>query len=648
MPSWSDPERPTTKPLWPLWQPASDPYWQFHFNNFPNSAGRFPTKGGYGHHTRPSGNEWDDYGSCNEKIYAAMVNCKAEEMKTCTKQMAALEDRLRAQFTKAMEDKCDNQSSQPQYVGDCKENCRKEKNALEERLQAHCASAQLNAATKCKNDRDAMIQDHRDSKNQLEQENERLKRQEAETSQKFNNCQKAKEKLERDKEELEKEIERLKKKDNECGEQAKDHLKDKAKIEKDNNELRLENDKLKEQQGKSAQKAKTDQKAKEELEEEIERLKQHQKKSDQQAKADQKDKEELEEENERLKQQQKKSDQQAKADQKDKEELEEENERLKQQQKKSDQKAKDNEKAKEELGKENDRLKQQEGKNDPKLKEENDNLLKENEKLKQQQQKSDQKAKDDQKAKEELERENEKLKAGSTQSNNVTSQPESSKSQLEALSKLECPGLHGQRATVLGLTYEVFCGNQPRGRYTEDWVHTKNLADCMASCTVDRSCQGISYETWNSRCRATHDWEFPPRGGASGKDFSIIPVAPREGGIGTTTPDLPSLLIKDDYRDHASCPDSDGIVVSVGSLQFRVLCRVYQPKKHIQTFNTDRRLSTMLAVCALNPECQGVGYFASNVYLISEHEKLPEKTKNSDLKNGEYVIMLTEPRVAAA
>jgi hypothetical protein len=426
----------------------------------------------------PFDNGWKDYLSCNEKIHTEIANCKAEETESCKKQIALLEQRLHAHYTKEIEKKCNNQFSHPLYGSDYKEWFRKEKASLEERLQAQCATAQLNAATKCKSDQDTMREEHRKVQNQLEQENEILKKQNFENAQKAKNDQAAKEKLEREKEELAQENKKLKKQDDERA----------------------------------------------------------------------------------------------------------------------------------------------------------------------------QKAKDDQAAKEKLERENEKLKAESRpepKPQKIGPQNNST-SEFEAFSKQKCPSLHGQRATAFGVTYEAFCGARPRGRYTDDYVESKNFGDCMGACTVDRSCQGVYYETHLSRCRMTMDWEYPPLGWADNTEFSFVPVSPREGGIGATTPDLPSRLIKDDYMDNASCPDSDGSIVSVGSLQFRVHCRKYQPKKQLESVGSSRRASGMLAICALNPACQGVAYSASSVYMIAEHEKLPEKTRNSDLvKAYHWVIMLTEPRVAA-
>ncbi|KAJ5510959.1 hypothetical protein PEX1_084300 [Penicillium expansum] len=476
--------------------------------------------------------------------------------------MATLEQKLRAQYTKVIEEKCSNQSSQPQYGNDCEESYRKEKAALEERLQAQCATSQSNAATKCKSEKYTMSEDHRKANKQLEEENERLRKENDKLAQKAKNDQKAKEKLERDNEELEQENKRLKKQDSEC-----------------------------------AQKAKDDQKAKEELEQENDGLKKEKEKNAQKGKGEQKSKEELEQENDRLKKQEEERAQKAKDDQKAKEDLEQENAKLKKQEEEQAQKAKENQKAKEELEKENDRLKAESRPNQ--------------------------------------------------QPNKIASQPNSSESELEAFSKKGCPSLHGERATVLGVTYEAFCGARPRGRHTGDYVNSRNLADCMGACTVDRSCQGVYYETSLGRCQTTMDWEYPPLRWADSGEFSLVPVAPREGGIGTTTPDLPSLLIKDEHKDGASCPDSDGMIVSVGSLQFRVNCRKYQPKKHIEKTGSSGRVSGMLAICALNPACQGVSYWASSVYMIAEHEKLPERTKNSDLvKDYEWVIMLIEPRVA--
>ncbi|KAJ5378195.1 uncharacterized protein N7496_005604 [Penicillium cataractarum] len=426
----------------------------------------------------PFDNGWKDYLSCNEKIHTEIANCKAEETESCKKQIALLEQRLHAHYTKEIEKKCNNQFSHPLYGSDYKEWFRKEKASLEERLQAQCATAQLNAAAKCKSDQDTMREEHRKAQNQLEQEKEILKKQNFEHAQKAKNDQAAKEKLEREKEELAQENKKLKKQDDE-------------------------------------------------------------------------------------------------------------------------------------------RV---------------------------------QKAKDDQAAKEKLERENEKLKAESRpepKPQKIGPQNNST-SEFEAFSKQKCPSLHGQRATAFGVTYEAFCGARPRGRYTDDYVESKNFGDCMGACTVDRSCQGVYYETHLSRCRMTMDWEYPPLGWADSTEFSFVPVSPREGGIGATTPDLPSRLIKDDYMDNASCPDSDGSIVSVGSLQFRVHCRKYQPKKHLESVGSSRRVSGMLAICALNPACQGVAYSASSVYMIAEHEKLEEKTRNSDLvKAYHWVIMLTEPRVAA-
>jgi hypothetical protein len=143
------------------------------------------------------------------------------------------------------------------------------------------------------------------------------------------------------------------------------------------------------------------------------------------------------------------------------------------------------------------------------------------------------------------------------------------------------------------------------------------------------------------------DWENPPQNWADSSDLSLVPVAPREGGIGATTPDLPSILITDGYKNHAGCPDTDGMIVTAGPLQFRIHCRVYKPKKHIENLGSSIKISPMLAICALNPGCQGIANYASTRYYIAEHEKLPERTKNSDLvKEYDWVVMLTEPRVA--
>ncbi|CAI7660849.1 unnamed protein product [Penicillium glandicola] len=376
--------------------------------------------------------------------------------------------------------------------------------------------------------------------------------------------------------------------------------------------LKQENERLEKQNGEYAQKAKDDQKAKEkleldnkDLEQQIENLKKTHDEHVQMTKDDQKAKQKLEKANE---------------------ELEQENKKLKKQNDEHAQLAKEDQKAKDELEQENDRLKKQA-------------------------EKDAQKTKDDQKANDELKQENDKLKAESRpekQPNKVASQPDSSNSELAAFSKKSCPSLHGERATVFGVTYETFCGAKPRGRYIDDYITTRNFADCMAACTIDRGCQGVHYETSLGRCRTTMDWDYPPRRWADSLEFSLVPVAPREGGIGATTPDVPSILIRDDYKDKAGCPNSDGTVISVGSLQFRVHCRIYQPKKRIEGLGSSLRLSGMLGICALNPECQGIAFWASERYMFGQHEKLPERTDNSDLvKDSEWVVMLTEPRAAA-
>jgi hypothetical protein len=404
---------------------------------------------------------------------------------------------------------------------------------------------------------------------------------------------------------LKQENERLEKQNGEYAQKAKDNQKANEKLELDNKDLEQQIENLKKTHDEHVQMTKDDQKAKQKLE---------------------KANEELEQENKKLKKQNDEHVQLAKEDQKAKDELEQENDRLKKQAEKNAQKTKDDQKAKDELEQENDRLKKQAEKNA-------------------------QKTKDDQKAKDELKQENDKLKAESRpekQPNKVASQLDSSNSELAAFSKKSCPSLHGERATVFGVTYEAFCGARPRGRYIDDYIMTRNFADCMAACTIDRGCQGVHYETSLARCRTTMDWDYPPRRWADNLEFSLVPVAPREGGIGATTPDVPSILIRDDYKDKAGCPNSDGTVVSVGSLQFRVHCRVYQPKKRIEGLGSSLRLSGMLGICALNPECQGIAFWANERYMFGQHEKLPEKTDNSDLvKEWEWVVMLTEPRAAA-
>ncbi|KAJ5376686.1 hypothetical protein N7509_013572 [Penicillium cosmopolitanum] len=663
-------------PLWPANPTGKSPWtWQCDRDLF----GQYPD---YGFSSRPGHSTvWNDYGACNDKVHKAVAICRAEETESCKKQMANLEQKLREHCTKAIENTCKNNFSRPQSGDDCKENCKKEKASLEDRLQAQCATAQLNAATKCKSDQDTMTEGYRKSNKLLEEENERLrkqndelaqkakddqktkeafqqendrlKNQEDENAQKLKDNQKAKEKLEQANEALEQENKRLKKQNNEYVQKAKDDQKAKENSERDNEELEQENKKLKKQNDEHAQKAKDDQRTKDELEQENKNLKKQNNEQTQKAKDEQKAKEDLEKENDRLKKQEWKDSQKAKDDQKAMEDLREENDRLKKQEEKNSQKTKDDQKAIEELKKENDRLQKQEDKDPQKTKDDQkamEDLRGENDRLKKQEEKNSQKAKDDQKAMEELKKENDKLKAESgpgQQLNKTASQPNSSNSELAAFSGKRCPSLHGEKATVFGVTYEAFCGARPRGRYTDNYIKPKNLGDCMAACAVDRSCQGIYYETSLARCRITMDWDNPPRMWADSSEFSLVPVAPREGGIGTTTPDIPSILIKDEYRNFAGCPDTDGMVVSVGSLQFRVHCRKYQPKKHIEELGSSLELSGMLAICALNPGCQGIANYASTRYMIAEHEKLPERTGNSDLvKEYDWVVMLTEPRVA--
>ncbi|KAJ5980317.1 hypothetical protein N7481_007615 [Penicillium waksmanii] len=664
MPLW--PANPTGKPPW-TWQCDRDPYGQYPDYSFSSRPGYSTV--------------WSDYGACNDKVHKAVVICRAEETESCKKQIATLDHKLREHCTKAIENTCKNNFRQPQSGDDCKESCKKEKAFLEDRLQAQCATAQLNAATKCKSDQDTMAEGHRKSNKLLEQENERLrkqndeltqkakddqktkealqqendrlKNQEDKNAQKAKDNQKAKEKLEQANEALEQENKGLKKQNDEHAQKAKDDQKAKEKSERDNEELEQENKKLKKQNDGHTQKAKDDQKIKDDLEKENDRLKKQEGKDPQKTKDDQKAMEDLKKENDRLKKQEGKDPQKTKDDQKAVEELREENDRLKKEEEKNAQRTKDDQKAMEELKKENDRLKKQEGKDPQKTKDDQkavEELREENDRLKKEEEKNAQRTKDDQKAMEELKKENDKLKAESRpeqQLNKTASQPNSSKSELEAFSGKGCPSLHGEKATVFGVTYEAFCGARPRGRYTDDYINSKNLGDCMGACTVDRSCQGIHYETSLARCRMTMDWDNPPRLWADSSEFSLVPVAPREGGIGAMTPDVPSILIKDKHGEYAGCPDTDGMIVSAGSLQFRVHCRIYQPKKHIEKLGSSLRLSGMLAICALNPGCQGIANFASTRYMIAEHERLPERTKNSDLvKEYDWVVMLTEPRVA--
>jgi hypothetical protein len=274
------------------------------------------------------------------------------------------------------------------------------------------------------------------------------------------------------------------------------------------------------------------------------------------------------------------------------------------------------------------------------LKTENGELKTENDRLKKQGEHYAQKTKEDQKTIEQLRGENEKLKQ------KKPSQPETSQSDLDQFTYDSCPSIQGRKATVFGVTYEAFCGAAPRGRSVDESFRTSNPKYCMGACSIDRSCQGAFFE-FPSTCYLRIDHDYPPRRGAGHKDMSLIPIVPREGGIGAPTPDIPSRLIKDGWVDrNLGCPDTDGTVVSVGSYQFRLNCKEYKPRKVLQDYQGVQTISGIFAACALNPACQGISN-QGNLVQIAEHEGLPERSGNSELKSSYWVMMLTQARNSA-
>ena len=205
----------------------------------------------------------------------------------------------------------------------------------------------------------------------------------------------------------------------------------------------------------------------------------------------------------------------------------------------------------------------------------------------------------------------------------------------------KCSDFKGQEYTVMGITYEVFCGRHPDDgvKAKREWI-SRNPSFLMGICSTTPGCQGIKLRENFAQLSFTHD--FPPSKDVEQKYWSLVPKEPRADNDVT---DVRSQFMDD--RNGVRCPEVDGQVATLGDRSYRLSCRKGFNVNRAKEAHPAKNLNECLVSCYATKKCQGVmrlppggDYYCANIFV---HYSLPAETPEKDLSEGDtWVAMLTE------
>lgn len=192
----------------------------------------------------------------------------------------------------------------------------------------------------------------------------------------------------------------------------------------------------------------------------------------------------------------------------------------------------------------------------------------------------------------------------------------------------KCSDFEGQEYTVLGVTYQVFCGMHPDdgAEPRKEW-RARNPSFLMGVCSTTPGCQGVKLRENFSQLSFKHD--FPPSKGVERKYWSLVPKEPRA--------DNDASAIRSEFMDNKNgvrCPEVDGQIVTLGDTSYQLNCNRRFNVNRAKNADGAKTFQECLVSCHVTKGCQGVvrDNYCSNFF---SHQVLPAETPEKDQSKGD-------------